>query len=52
MQSGSKLVLGAQLVERDKVHIKLGLMENFVKALDKDFPISVQQVELRESERK
>ena len=41
MQPGSKNVLRVPLVERDKVimppfHIKLGLMKNFVKALDND----------------
>lgn len=39
MQPGSKNILRVPLVERDKVimpplHIKLGLMKNFVKALD------------------
>ena len=41
MQPGSKNVLRVPLVQRDRVimpplHIKLGLMKNFVKALDKD----------------
>jgi hypothetical protein len=41
MQPGSKNVLRVPLVERDNVimpplHIKLGLMKNFVKALDND----------------
>ncbi|MFP3032956.1 MAG: hypothetical protein ACEY3M_18210 [Wolbachia sp.] len=41
MQPGSKNILRVALVEPDKVimppfHIKLGLMNNFVKALNKD----------------
>ena len=41
MQPGSKNVAHVPLVQRDKVlmpplHIKLGLMKNFVKRLDND----------------
>ena len=41
MHPGSKNILRVPLIERDNVimtplHIKLGLMKNFVKALDND----------------